>query len=131
MGKVRIQRSNQWYGGVRDYKIFLDNQKIGEVGMGDIKEFTIPDGEHQLFARIDWFETKKVSLNLEKDEVKEIILKSSQKSKLTIPFIFILPFLVYLTDLRLEFLLLLFIPLALILLYTLTYGKRSFIKVEQ
>lgn len=39
MGKVRIRRSNRWYGGVRDYKIFLDNQKIGEVGKGDAKEF--------------------------------------------------------------------------------------------
>ena len=39
MGKVRIRRSNQWYGGVRDYKILLDNQKIGEVGKGDAKEF--------------------------------------------------------------------------------------------
>lgn len=131
MGKVVIHRSNQWYGGVRDYKIFLDNQKIGEVGKGDTKEFTIPDGEHQFFAKVDWFETKKVSLNLEKNEVKEIDLKSSEKSKLTIPFIFILPFLVYLTDLRLEFLLLLAIPLALIPIYTLTYGKRSFIDVEE
>ena len=131
MGKIRIHRSNQWYGGVRDYKIFLDNQKIGEVGKGDTKEFTIPDGEHQLYAKIDWFETKKVSLNLEKDEEKEIVLKSSQKSKLTIPLIFVLPFLIYLTDLKLEFLLLLIIPLILIFLYTLTYGKQSFIKVEQ
>jgi len=131
MGKVRIHRSNQWYGGVRDYKIFLDNEKIGEVGRGDTKEFTIPDGEHQLFAKLDWFETKKISLNLEKNEVKEINFKSSQKSKLTIPFIFILPFLVYLTDLRLDLLLILCIPLAMILLYTLTYGKQSFIKIQQ
>ena len=131
MGKVRIHRSNQWYGGVRDYKIFLDNEKIGEVGKGDTKEFTIPDGEHQLFAKLDWFETKEISLNLEKNEVKEINFKSSQKSKLTIPFIFILPFLVYLTDLRLDLLLILCIPLALILLYTLTYGKQSFIKIQQ
>ena len=130
MGKVRIHRSNQWYGGVRDYKIFLDNEKIGEVGKGDTKEFTIPDGEHQLFAKLDWFETKKISLNVKKNEVKEINFKNSQKSKLTIPFIFILPFLVYLTDLRLDLLLLLCIPLALILLYTLTYGKQSFIKIE-
>ncbi|MFD0975423.1 hypothetical protein [Salinimicrobium gaetbulicola] len=130
MGKLRIHRSNQWYGGVRDYKIFLDNQKIGEVGKGDTKEFNIPDGEHQLFAKIDWFETEKVSLNLEKDEEREIVLKSSEKSKWTIPIIFILPGLVYLTDLKLELLLLLFIPLVLLLLYTLTYGKRSFIKVE-
>jgi hypothetical protein len=131
MAILKIHRSNQWYGGVRDYKIFLDNQKIGEVGKGDTKEFTIPEGEHQLFAKIDWFETKKLSLNLKKDEVKEILLKSSQKSKLTIPLIFILPFLVYLTDLKLELLLLLCIPLILILLYTLTYGKQSFMKVEQ
>ena len=130
MGKLRIHRSNQWYGGVRDYKIFLDNQKIGEVGKGDTKEFNIPDGEHQLFAKIDWFETKKISINLENDEEREIVLKSSQKSKWTIPIIFILPFLIYLTDLKLELLLLLFIPLILILLYTLTYGKKSFIKVE-
>ncbi|MCC8358914.1 hypothetical protein [Salinimicrobium sediminilitoris] len=130
MGKLRIHRSNQWYGGVRDYKIFLDNQKIGEVGKGDIKEFNIPDGEHQLFAKIDWFETKKISLNLEKDEEREIVLKSSDKSKWTIPVIFILPGLVYLTDLKLELLLLLCIPIVLLLLYTLTYGKRSFIKVE-
>jgi hypothetical protein len=130
MGKVRIHRSNQWYGGVRDYKIFLDNQKIGEVGKGDTKEFNIPEGEHQLFAKIDWFETKKISLNLKKDEEREIVLKSSEKSKWTIPIIFILPGLIYLTDLKLELLLLICIPLVLLLLYTLTYGKQSFIKAE-
>ncbi len=131
MTRLKIHRSNQWYGGVRDYKIFLDNQKIGEVGKGDTKEFTLPEGKHELFAKIDWFETKKVSLNLEKDEEKVIVLKSSQKSKLTIPFILIFTSLVYLSDLNLEFLLLLFIPFVLIMIYTLTLGKHTFIIIEQ
>ena len=44
MARLKIHRSNQWYGGVRDFKIFLDNEKIGEVGKGDTKEFIIPGG---------------------------------------------------------------------------------------
>ena len=131
MARLKIHRSNQWYGGVRDFKIFLDNEKIGEVGKGDTKEFIIPGGKHELFGKIDWFETKRVFLNLEEDEEKEIVLKSTPRSKLVIPFIAMSTVLVYLSDLKIEFLIILFISIALILLYTLTFGKHTFIKFEQ
>ena len=131
MSKVRIQRINQWYGGVRDYKIFLDKKMIGEVGKGDTKEIIVPEGKHELYARIDWFETKRISVDLKKDEEIEVVLKSSKKTRYSLPFIFILPALVYLTDLDLKLLLLLSIPLVLVLLYTLTYGKYAFIEFEK
>lgn len=131
MAQLKIHRRNQWYGGVRDYKIFLNNRKIGEVGNGDTKEFTIPKGKHELFAQIDWFKTEKIPLELSEYEEKEIVLKSSHKTKLTIPLIAIVTVFIYLSDLRLELLVILFSFLLLGLIYTLTFGKRSFIEFEK
>lgn len=131
MPTIRIHRKDQSFSVVRDYKIYLDNRKIGEIGKGDTKEFNIPGGRHELFAKLDWLETERIILDLEQDEEQEVILKASKVAKFSMLFLFLLPFIYYLVEFELKLLLVLLIPPLLFLIFTLTYGKRSFIEFEQ
>ncbi len=131
MSKLIIHRNHQWYSGPRDFNIYLDNRKIGEVGNGDTKEFKISDGSHILFAKIDWFESERIEIELKNGKTQNVNLKSSNLSKFKIPILLIFPFLVYQTDLNLFYLAILFSPFLIFIIYFLTLGKRSLLILEK
>ena len=51
MGKLIVDRENNYLGAAAKYNIFLDNQKIASVNNGNVLEFVIPNGHHTLYVK--------------------------------------------------------------------------------
>ncbi len=129
MSKLIINRKNQWYAGPRDYNIYLDNKKIGEIGNGDTRKFMIEDGDHVVSAKLDWFQSRKIKIHLKKEETTYLKIQSSNLSKFKIPAIILITILAY--YLKGIYFLILISILILLLIYSLTLGKSSFLVLKK
>jgi hypothetical protein len=62
MKKLRIIRQSGYYGMIRKLGIYIDGQKVGDVGNGSETMIDVPDGALSLEGRMDWGKTDAVGL---------------------------------------------------------------------
>ena len=57
MATIKIQRIQRYIIELifRDYRLFVDGQKIGSISDGQEMEFNVSSGKHLLVAKIDWY----------------------------------------------------------------------------
>ena len=132
MAKLVINRKNGWFGRFRNYAIYLDGRKIGEISNNQTKEFEIDLGEHSVKGKIDWVESKEERFSIAGNETKLLNL-TTYKYEREITFFtgfvgvlyLILKYMLAISSL------LLFIPVmlcALVNVYYLTFGKNQFLR---
>ena len=63
-----IKREVQWVDSLRKYKICVDDQEIGVISIGEKKDFEIKPGEHEIFLKIDWGRSNKLSFNIKENQ---------------------------------------------------------------
>jgi hypothetical protein len=57
----------------RSYRVFIDGQKIGSIGAGDTKVFTIASGLHELQVKLDWAASEKAQVDIDDDDQVEFV----------------------------------------------------------
>jgi hypothetical protein len=62
MKTLKIIRPKGYYGMIRKLGIFVDGQKVGDVGNGNELMIDVPDGAVSLEGRMDWGKTFAVQL---------------------------------------------------------------------
>jgi hypothetical protein len=67
MIKLKIIRANGYFGMIRKLGIFVDGQKIGDVGNGSEIVIDVPAGAVYLEGRMDWGKTAPIQLASMKD----------------------------------------------------------------
>jgi hypothetical protein len=67
MKKLKIIRGSGYYGMIRKLGIFIDGQKVGDVGNGSETMIDVPDGAVSLEGRMDWGKTDPVQIASLKD----------------------------------------------------------------
>jgi hypothetical protein len=74
MGKLIVDRENNYLGAAAKYNIFLDNQKIASVNNGNVLEFVIPNGHHTLYVKngLISFGTKSNVIEFDIDDTADI-----------------------------------------------------------
>jgi hypothetical protein len=77
MPKITIRSKEGWNNRNRNIGVYLDGRKIDMIISGQTIEFEIESGEHQLKAKSGIFGTKNTTINLHKDENKNIELSGS------------------------------------------------------
>lgn len=55
MPTIKIQRPNNFIGGLRKFKVYVDDKKIGTLSNGDTREFQIVAGQHKIYCKQDLF----------------------------------------------------------------------------
>ena len=78
MSKLIINRSNEIYYLTREYRIYLDGQKIETLSSGESKELDIPEGIHNLCAKIDWCGSQNLSINIINGETKTVLISADK-----------------------------------------------------
>jgi hypothetical protein len=63
MAKIKIIRPNGYFGMIRKLGIFVDGQKVGDVGNGSEVIIDVPDGAVFLEGRMDWGRTTSVAID--------------------------------------------------------------------
>ena len=54
MTKIIISRIDEVPNRMRDYRLYIDGQKVGTISNGTRKEFDVLPGRHLLCVKIDW-----------------------------------------------------------------------------
>ena len=132
MATIKIKRTNDYVNALRDYRLFIDGQKIGTIGNNQIKEFDIPIGEHSLIAKIDWCSSPAFSFETNGSDSKIILLGAIRSWRWLMPLISISIVLALLLKDVSDYIstTLVLIPL-LYILYYLTIGRKNFLTIEE
>lgn len=72
MPTIRLYRPPEFINSTRQYKIFVDGEKIGTIVNGDTLEFDLPAGTHTMQAKIDWCSSPEFTFSVKNGETKTI-----------------------------------------------------------
>jgi hypothetical protein len=133
MAIIKIQRTNDYINAVRNYRLFIDGQKIGTLSNGQRKEFEVSPGRHSLVAKIDWCSSPELVIQINENDSKTFIVGSLKYWKWFLPLILlictltlILPHAPYS-----YYKLFLILPIFLFLLYYLTFGRKKYLTLNE
>jgi hypothetical protein len=118
---------------MRDYRLFIDGQKIGSIGNAQTKDFEIPPGRHSVIAKIDWCSSPELSIEINDHDSKTLLVGALKIWRWIIPLItgiIALSFIVTLAS-RFYFTLFLILPTFLLLLYYLTFGRKNYLTLRE
>ena len=87
---IRLTRGNDYTDKLRSYKIFIDDIYRGNIKNNEVKEFDVDNGEHIIYAKIDWCESNRLCINSNSSITELEIGPSVSGEKIFIPFISIL-----------------------------------------
>lgn len=68
MGKIIINRSNEFSNYLRSVEIHLDDKKIGSIKNSESKTFEVAPGKYVLNAKIDWCTSNKIHFEIGSDQ---------------------------------------------------------------
>lgn len=133
MATIKIQRTSEYINLLRDYRLFIDGQKIGTIANGKTKEFEITSGQHSIVAKIDWCSSPELTFDLSDTDTKTVLIGGFKNGNwimpLTILIIVLCLVLSYAVDS--DYILLPVIPTFLIMIYYLTIGHKNYLTMTE
>ena len=119
---------------MRSINLYLDGEKIGAIGNGKTREFTLEPGEHRLEARIDWCGSQPLQINATGSGELKVEVAGFTYSKWLIPVTFLL-IVLYPVAIRLNlnpvWLLVLIIPFLIYIFYFLSFGRNHYLRLRK
>ena len=133
MAKIKIQRTNDFINAMREYRLYIDGQKIGTIGNEQTKDFEIPAGQHSLIARIDWCSSPELSFVINDNDSKTFLVGGLKNGKMIIPLLIVILTLSLILPHTSHnyYKMLLVLPPFLFLLYILTLGRRNYLTLKE
>lgn len=132
MATIRLERKSEYINRAREYTIILDGNTVGTISNGETKDFTITKGTHTIRAKIDWCSSPDFNLEIEENETCNLRVggfKNRNEFMLTGLGIMALHFILS-KFANFEYTIYLAIPVALILIYYLTFGRKKYLTIE-
>lgn len=68
MAFVRIERGLEWIDAFRKYIINVDCKEIAKLKLDKILELPVTIGKHEMFCKIDWCRSNKITFVMETDD---------------------------------------------------------------
>ena len=135
MPKLIIKRNSEWAISNRAIEIYLNGDKLGEVGDKEIKEFSLRQGTYTLQAKLDWCGSRQLEFLVDKDEEKMVELTGFVFSKYLLPLAFftVLVYLFFLIIFNTNSLVLgtlMMFYMGYILYYT-SFGKDQYLQIKE
>ena len=133
MATIKIQRTNDYINAVRNYRLFIDGQKIGTLSNGQIIDFEIPSGRHSVVAKIDWCSSPEVTFEINDNDSKIFLVGAIKNWKWIMPLIMVICTLTLLLPHNpySYYKLFLILPIFLFLLYYLTFGRKKYLTLKE
>ena len=133
MPLLTIQRPKQWTNARREYRILINGKVAGTVADGQSVSFDLPAGTHKIVAQIDRRESQEESITLEAGQDRVLHVSMHKGANWAIPFLTALVALHFALRLTTGFTytIMLAIPLMLYIIYTLTIGRKKYLRLEE
>ncbi|MGX1025062.1 hypothetical protein [Psychroflexus sp. MBR-150] len=132
MPKLVIKRAKEWANGARNYRLYLNDKKIGKIGNGETEVIEIEPGSHKLQAKIDWCSSENINFEIEDNETYEVKLSSFMYSNWLFPMVLLITALYYAFDeelgLTYQFYFFAILPFGLYFLYFITFGRNRYLR---
>lgn len=133
MATIRIRRTNDYMNLMRDYRLYIDGQKIGAIGNGETKDFEVTGGHHTVIAKIDWCSSPDLSFEINENDSKTILVSSLKIGRWLLPLTTGIVALSLLLTGVLHYYITLFLvlPVFLLILYPLTIGRKNYLNLRE
>lgn len=133
MATIRLRRTNDYINLLRDYRLYIDGQKIGTIGNSETKEFEISSGQHSVIAKIDWCSSQEISFEINENDSKTILVSSLKIGRWLLPLTTgIIALSLLLTGvLHYYITLFLVLPAFLVILYPITFGRKNYLTLRE
>jgi hypothetical protein len=133
MPLLTIHRPKQFTNARREYRILIDGKVAGTVTDGKSVGFDLPVGTHKVVAQIDRRQSPEESITLEAGQDRVLYVSMHKGANWAIPFLTVLVALHFALRLTTGFTytILLAIPLMLYIIYTLTIGRKKYLRLEE
>lgn len=133
MAKIVITRSNEFANRLRNATIFVDGQNIGAVGNGDVKDFEVQEGNHSLYAQINWGRSRELNFTISSDEKKYFTLSGYKYSNILAPvtLAILVAHLIASKVFGIHWVAYLIIPSFLVMLYYITLGRKDYLILKE
>lgn len=135
MTKIRIERNTEWNNKAREIGIYIDGEKCGTIGSGERQEYEVENGEHEVYAKIDWCRSQKIKLDTIENEITTLKLTGFKYGAWVTPIIFgiILIYSLgkYALDIDLSFLIGFAVIGFLYPMYYITFGKNNYLRLNE
>ena len=79
MTPLIISRDSGYADRLRSYTILLDGKKIGELGNGETKTFSVAPGRHAISAKIDWCSSSALDFTVGEGECSSFRVGSNMR----------------------------------------------------
>lgn len=135
MAKVIIERNAEWDDTAREIGIYIDGGKVGIIDYGEIQEFSIESGKHEIFVKYDWWHSQKIKLNMAEQSTTTLKLSGYKYGAYVLPIALgttLTYFLVrYTMNLSFNFLLGLGVVVLLYPMFFMTLGRNRYYTLTQ
>lgn len=135
MAVIKIQRDSGYVDKIRNYKVFIDNEKVGIISEGEIKEYNVSPGTHTISTKIDWAGSKDIIVDLKENDVVNFKVENYTAKHWLISVYFIafitLVHIVLFITIDFQYTSLLFIPILATMGYYLTLGRNKYLTLKQ
>lgn len=73
MATIRVERERSgWTDRARAYRVFVDGVEVGRLANGESGDYPADPGRHELFLKIDWCRSEKLTLDLAQGEMATV-----------------------------------------------------------
>jgi hypothetical protein len=73
---LEIRRDSGYADRVRAYEVWIDDAVIGEIRDGEVKQFPVASGDHELRIKIDWCGSQPVKFSIGEEGLAAFQAKS-------------------------------------------------------
>lgn len=135
MAELSVHRKSEWNNRVRDFGVYIDDEKVGVIANGETKIFPVEVGTHNVKAKIDWCRSQDFKIILSENEPSKIEMSGFKYGNI-VPYvsmvIIAIYFLVkYFFNVNLTFIIYIIIPLFSYTIYFITFGHNRYIEIKQ
>ena len=131
--KIVISRKQELNNRLRQIAIYIDDQKIGTIGNGDVKTFDVPEGAHSIKAKINWCGSRELKFGVAGEEKKYFSLSGFKYSNFIGPLaiVLLLLHLMLRRIFHLDYVIWPLLPLFLVFFYYLTIGRNDYLRLRE
>jgi hypothetical protein len=77
MARLIIVRKSEYVNKLRNYNVYLNGKKAGTIANGATTSFEIPEGPHVIEAKIDWYGSQPLTINITENGINTVTIKGS------------------------------------------------------
>ncbi|MCL3782069.1 hypothetical protein EMN47_16905 [Prolixibacteraceae bacterium JC049] len=140
MAKLIIKRKSEWSNRLKAYKLFIDGKQVESIKNGEIKEFQLEDGTHQVEAKVNWCSTGVFEFEVIDGKTKMYEVSLFKYGNIIGPLMGLLAVILIIgrryaeaNEIELgnmKYIAILVIPFFLYMIYYITLGRKKYLRIK-